>query len=208
MTHFLYLKCSEEVIWIYNILLTEKAVQQFIRGLVSLCPLVSCIFGKRLSSVRSSLKEKHPKQPMTKTEHMSNFFPKWTSQVSLLTQIGSTLPNTSFWYFEVDWPMMWQRWLAPLKMINVCGSQHSHGTAVPVPPRQQGKPWAEAVNAPQRILSVTPSPERSPFLEMMKIRVISWTHTTWRCVCWSETIIITQIHSLWCPKPGWLERLL
>lgn len=51
-------------------------------------------------------------------------------------------------------------------MINVCGSQHSHGTAVPVPPMQQGKPWAEAVNAPQRILSVTPSPERAPFFEI------------------------------------------
>ena len=76
MTHFLYLKCSEEVIRLYNILLIEKSVQQFIQGLVSLCPHVSCIFRNRLSSMKSGLRGKHPHQPMTKPERISNFFRK------------------------------------------------------------------------------------------------------------------------------------
>lgn len=76
MTHFLYLKCSEEVIRIYNILLIGKSVQQFIQGLVSLCPHVSCIFRNRLSSMKSGLRRKHSHQPMTKPERISNFFPK------------------------------------------------------------------------------------------------------------------------------------
>ena len=76
MTHFLYLKCSEEVLRIYNILLVEKSVQQFIQGLVSFCPHVSCIFRNSLSAMKSGLRGKHPHQPLTKPERISNFFPK------------------------------------------------------------------------------------------------------------------------------------
>lgn len=76
MTQLLYLKHSAEIIWVYNILLIEKSVQQFIQELVSFCPHVTCIFGKRLSPMRSSLEGKYPSHPMTKTEHISDFFSK------------------------------------------------------------------------------------------------------------------------------------
>lgn len=51
-------------------------------------------------------------------------------------------------------------------MINVCGSGHSHSTAIPVPQMRQGKSWAEAVITSQRFLLVAPSPERETFFEI------------------------------------------
>lgn len=149
MTHFLYLKCSEKVIWIYNILLIEKPGQQFIQGLVSLCPQVSRISGKRLSSARSGLKRKHPKRPMTKTEHISSFFPKWTSQVDLLTKIWSTPSDTprSDILKLMDWWFDRGDWLPIIKMINGCGPGHSQSAAVPSH-RCKGKSGSEAVSTP------------------------------------------------------------
>lgn len=39
-------------------------------------------------------------------------------------------------------------------------------TAAPAPPMPEGKPWSEADNTPQRILSLAPTTGREPFFEI------------------------------------------
>lgn len=130
-----------KVIWIYNILLTEKSGQHFAQGPVSLGPQASRVSGKRLAPVRSRSKGNHPRQPMTKAEHTSSLFPERTSQVDLLTKIWSAPSNMLLWCFDADWPRIWQRQAgSPLLEWLRCAFRASHrvgGAPVPCP----SKPW-------------------------------------------------------------------
>lgn len=128
---------------------------------------ISCTFRNRMFLLRSSLKGKHPKQPMTKTEHISNFFPEWRSRVVYSpkyyqlhpTPCSDILKLIDHW-FDQD------AWLHFTKMINVCGSGRSLSTAVLVSRMKQGKCWSEALNTPQRILPETQQQERQSFFEI------------------------------------------
>lgn len=199
MTHFLYLKCSKEVIWIYNILLTEKAVQQFIQGSVSLCPHVSCTFGKRLASVRDSLKGEHPKQsPWLRLSTCQTFF--LNEQVKSIysptydqlrpTPCSDILKLTDQWFDRDDWPHI-------VKMINVCESGHSQALLFPSL-RWSGGALGQRQSTHPGVFSlgVTNYRKRNFLQDWWKVRVISWTPSSWLNVPWSKTLIIIQIHSL------------
>lgn len=93
-----------------------------------------------------------------------------------------------------------------IKMMNVCGSGHSHSTAVlsrdAVASPGQRQPYTLEEGTSQWHLLR----KGDLSLRLMKIRVTSGTHSSWLIVSWSKTLMITQIPPLWCPKPGWLSR--
>lgn len=81
-------------------------------------------------------------------------------------------------------------WLHFIKMINVCGSGHSHSPAVSVPLMRQGEPWSEVVNTPQTFLLVSPTPEREPFFEVDESKKSDFLNPQYLAVCYLEQNLI------------------
>lgn len=135
MTHFLYLKYSEEVIWIYNILLTGKKNQcsnlfrdrchfahtspAFLeRG----CPLWGVVWKKNTQSspwLRLSLFQAFFLNEQVK----SVYSPKYDQLYP--TPCSDILKLIDQWFDKDDG-------LHFIKMINVCGSRPMHSPTVPV----------------------------------------------------------------------------